>query len=125
MLIGPYIQNIGPEFCVRGCDIARACKTRVLYSVYRTYLHTIYNILYDGDISCIVYTEWSDRSILKNIDLLLGLYTIYRPHHIKGMMSPSYIYIYIYIYMYVITPYECYIRFIITEPEGEVIINLI
>ena len=37
---------MGPEFCVRGCDIARACegyitsedtKTRVLYSVYRTY----------------------------------------------------------------------------------------
>ena len=27
MLIGPiYIQNIGPEFCVRGCDIARACE---------------------------------------------------------------------------------------------------
>ena len=46
--------------------------------------------MYDGDISCIVYTEWSDRSILKNIDLILGLYTIYRPHHIKGMMSPSY-----------------------------------
>ena len=21
-----YIQNIGPEFCVRGCDIARACE---------------------------------------------------------------------------------------------------
>ena len=47
--------------------------------------------MYDGDISCIVYTEWSDRSILKNIDLFLGLYT---PHHIKEMMSPSY-YIYI------------------------------
>ena len=26
MLTGPYIQNIGPEFCVQGCDIARACK---------------------------------------------------------------------------------------------------
>ena len=27
MLIGPtYIQNIEPEFCVRGCDVARACK---------------------------------------------------------------------------------------------------
>ena len=21
-----YIQNIGPEFCVRGCDIAQACE---------------------------------------------------------------------------------------------------
>ena len=21
-----YIQNIGPEFCVQGCDIARACE---------------------------------------------------------------------------------------------------
>ena len=21
-----YIQNIGPDFCVRRCDIARACK---------------------------------------------------------------------------------------------------
>ena len=21
-----YIQNIGPEFCVLGCDIARACE---------------------------------------------------------------------------------------------------
>ena len=21
-----YIQNIGPEFCVRGCDIARPCE---------------------------------------------------------------------------------------------------
>ena len=28
-----------------------------------------------------------------------GRYTIYRTHHIKGMMSPSY-YIYIYIYIY-------------------------
>ena len=67
--------------------------------------------MYDGDIYCIVCTEWSDRSTLKNIDLLLGLYTIYRPHHIKGMMSQSYynnysniylyyIYIYIYIYIY-------------------------
>ena len=25
MLIGPML-NIGPEFCVRGCDIARACE---------------------------------------------------------------------------------------------------
>ena len=40
-----YIQNIGPLFCVRECDIARVCglyhvrghKTRVLYSVYTTY----------------------------------------------------------------------------------------
>ena len=23
--ITSYIQNIEPEFCVRGCDIARAC----------------------------------------------------------------------------------------------------
>ena len=41
-----------------------------------------------------------------------------------------YIFIYLYIYVYVITPYECYIRFIITEheghrPKGEVIIILI
>ena len=21
-----YIQNIGPEFCVQGCDIAQACE---------------------------------------------------------------------------------------------------
>ena len=21
-----YIQNIGPDFCVRGCDITRACE---------------------------------------------------------------------------------------------------
>ena len=26
MLIGPYIQNIGPEFCVQECDIVRACE---------------------------------------------------------------------------------------------------
>ena len=30
-----------------------------------------------------------------------GLYTLYRTHHIKGMMSPSY-YIYIYIYIYIL-----------------------
>ena len=29
------------------------------------------------------------------------------------------------VYVYVITPYECYVRFIITEYEGEVIIILL
>ena len=50
-----YIQNIGPEFCVQGCDIAqgpkarglyhiRGHKTRVLYFVYKStgVLYTIY-----------------------------------------------------------------------------------
>ena len=89
-----YIQNIGPEFCVRGCD--RACEgyiisedtkqgSYILYIGPVSILYTIYCMM-----ACIVYTEWSDRSILKNIDHLLGLYTIYRPHHIKRMMSPSY-----------------------------------
>ena len=40
-----YCMLIGPIY-----------KTRVLYSVYWNRLHTIYNILYDGDISCIVCT---------------------------------------------------------------------
>ena len=44
-----YVQNIGPEVCVRGCDIAQGPKarglyhiqghkSRVLYSVYETVL---------------------------------------------------------------------------------------
>ena len=37
-----------------------------------------------------------------HIDLLLGLYTIYRHHHIKGMMSPSYYISCIYIYIIII-----------------------
>ena len=51
-----YIQNIGPEFCVQECDIARPCegymrsdghKTRVLYALMQyigpiSILYTIY-----------------------------------------------------------------------------------
>ena len=34
-----YIQNIGPDFCVRGCDIAQACDGYITsedtkYAVY-------------------------------------------------------------------------------------------
>ena len=25
-----YIQNIGPEYCVQGCDIARACEGYII-----------------------------------------------------------------------------------------------
>ena len=75
MLIGPtYIQNIEPEFCVRGCDVARACKGYItsedtkwgsyMYMQYIGPISILYT-MYDGDISCIVCTEWSDMSILK------------------------------------------------------------
>ena len=35
MLTGPYIQNIGPEFCVRGCDIShpRTQNEGPIYSI--------------------------------------------------------------------------------------------
>ena len=29
ILYRSYIQNVGPEFCVRGCDIARACEVYI------------------------------------------------------------------------------------------------
>ena len=38
MLTGPIYKNIGPEFCVRGCDIARACTMHEMSPSY--------NILY-------------------------------------------------------------------------------
>ena len=53
MLTGPIytVQNIGPEFCVRGCDIARACKGYIISedTKLRSY------IMYIGPIS-ILYT---------------------------------------------------------------------
>ena len=39
------------------------------------------------------------------------------------MYMCMYVYIYIYIYVIFKTPYECYIGFICTEPEGKVHIN--
>ena len=95
------------------------------------------------------------KSVKIQLDGLVARHSVYRhvmapPRTSKVTMVIThapwynilYIYIYIYIiyiyiyyiiyniYVYVITPFECYIRFIITEPEGhrpkgEVIINLI
>ena len=66
MLTGPMIQNIGPEFCVWGCDIAQGCKGYITSKDTKRGSHiqytgpiniqSVYNILYDGDICCIVCT---------------------------------------------------------------------
>ena len=87
MLIGLIIiiQNIGPELvCVRGCDIARACEGYITsedtkqgsYMKYTgpiSILHTIYCMMVTSPAQCAHG----------------GFVCV---HHIKGMMSPSYIY---------------------------------
>ena len=83
-----YIQNIGPEVCIRGKYIARACEGYIFsedtnfrsYILYITQFGVLYNI----------YIIWCH--LLHSVHME-GLYTIYKIHHIKGMMSPSY-YIY-------------------------------
>ena len=59
------MQKIGPEFCVRGYDIARACEgyitsedtKRGSYMQYIGPISILYTIYYyDGDISCIMCT---------------------------------------------------------------------
>ena len=72
-----YIQNIVPAFCVRGCDIARACEgyitsadtKRGSYIQYIGPISILYTIYCMMVTSPAVYTEWSDRSILTNTDL--------------------------------------------------------
>ena len=98
MLTSPIYKLIRPEFCVQGCDIARACegyitsedtkrKSYILYIGPVSRLYTIY---------CMMVTSSAWKVYI-------------RTHHIKGMMSPScYIIIYIYIcynYIYIIYLY--------------------
>ena len=81
MLTGPIytVQNIGPEFCVRGCDIARACKGYIISedTKLRSY------IMYIGPIS-----------ILYTIYCMEGLLYTNSPHQRDDVTIILYIYVY-------------------------------